>query len=462
MSIDPKLLMGVTVTHQKRTDINLNESYETRYWCQMFECTEEELHNAVKNVGTSPDAIEEYLNQSEGDNSDTHLMKTKNRENSLYEDSTEEEEEVDFSDYDISASPNDFNTKTLFDFISSGIVKIPGFQRNYVWDIKRASKLIESLIIGLPIPQIFLYQEAKNKFIVIDGQQRYMTIYYFIKKRFPRKEKRFELRQYFNAHGEIPKEILANKEYFTDFDLNLVSKLPNQVNKYNKKNYDTLDADSKTSFDLRTIRNVIIKQNAPDEAHSAVYEIFNRLNSGGVNLKPQEIRSSLYHSAFYDMLYDINMVALWRNFTPQPTPDLNMRDIEIVLRGFAMLESWHEYTPSMTRFLNSYSEKAKKKSEQTLAYLKELFLAFLKACATLDSKAFFSENNKFSISFFESVFVASCHKCFAERTTNVISINGDSINTLKQDSEFIKASQFDTAGTSNVKMRIQRAIEILN
>ena len=91
---------------------------------------------------------------------------------------------VSFTEYDISASPNDFNISTLFDFISSGIVKIPGFQRNYVWDIKRASKLIESILIGIPIPQIFLFEEAKNRFLVIDGQQRYMTIFYFKQKRF--------------------------------------------------------------------------------------------------------------------------------------------------------------------------------------------------------------------------------------------------------------------------------------
>ena len=87
---------------------------------------------------------------------------------------------VSFSEYDISASPNDFNILTLNSFIDSGIVEIPGFQRNYIWDIKRASKLIESIIIGIPIPQIFLYEKGKNKFLVIDGQQRYMTIYYFI------------------------------------------------------------------------------------------------------------------------------------------------------------------------------------------------------------------------------------------------------------------------------------------
>ena len=89
-----------------------------------------------------------------------------------FEDGSGEADDFQIKEYDITASPNDFNMSTMFSFIESGAVKIPGFQRNYVWDIKRASKLIESIIIGLPIPQIFLYEEARNKFLVIDGQQR--------------------------------------------------------------------------------------------------------------------------------------------------------------------------------------------------------------------------------------------------------------------------------------------------
>jgi len=82
---------------------------------------------------------------------------------------TNEADDSQIKEYDITASPNDFNMSTMFSFIESGAVKIPGFQRNYVWDVKRASKLIESIIIGLPIPQIFLYEEERNKFLVIDG-----------------------------------------------------------------------------------------------------------------------------------------------------------------------------------------------------------------------------------------------------------------------------------------------------
>jgi len=82
---------------------------------------------------------------------------------------------------------DDFNITTLFSFIESGVVSIPGFQRNFVWGIKRSSKLIESLILGLPVPQLCLYEQAKNKFLVIDGQQRLMSIYYFIKQRYPKR-----------------------------------------------------------------------------------------------------------------------------------------------------------------------------------------------------------------------------------------------------------------------------------
>jgi len=252
-----------------------------------------------------------------------------------YEDETEETEDQSIKEYEVTAAPNDFNIKTIFDFIESGAVKIPGFQRHYVWDIRRASKLIESIIIGLPIPQVFLYEEGRNSFLVIDGQQRLMSIYYFMKQRFPRKEKRTALREYFYSQGKLPEEVIHNDEYFTKFNLQLPETIPNQPNKFNALNYSTL-GDYKTTFDLRTIRNVIIKQTSPPDDDSAIYEIFNRLYSGGVNLKPQEIRTSLYHSAFYEMLYRINLDSRWRTIVGLEDPDLHMKDTEILLRSFAM------------------------------------------------------------------------------------------------------------------------------
>lgn len=375
--------------------------------------------------------------------------------------STEESEYISFTEYDITSSPNDFNIKTLYDFIDSGTVEIPGFQRNYVWDIQRASKLIESIIIGIPIPQIFLYEEARNKFIVIDGQQRYMTIYYFMKKRFPKKEKRFELRKIFDEEKGIPEKFLYDNNYFEDFNLKLPEQLPSKPNKLNKLNYSTLDEEIKRTFELRTIRNIIIKQNLPKNGKAVVYEVFNRLNSGGINLTAQEIRASLYHSNFYEMLHEINRNDSWREFTPTKTPDLHMKDIEILLRGFAMLINGEKYKPSMTKFLNQFSEDAKNFSKDKIDYLKRLFLKFIEICSETGERLFTTKTGRFNISVFESIFVATCKDAQKNENLEVNKISIEKINRLKDDEDFFNASQSDTAKEKNVKLRIQRAKNIL-
>src|SRR5205823_118089 len=79
----------------------------------------------------------------------------------------ETDDDYDIDEYSLTTEPNDFNVLTINSFIESGAVKIPAFQRNYVWDIKRASKLIESLILGLPVPQVFLYEKEQNNYLVI-------------------------------------------------------------------------------------------------------------------------------------------------------------------------------------------------------------------------------------------------------------------------------------------------------
>lgn len=378
-----------------------------------------------------------------------------------FDSDSQPDEAYSITEYEITTSPNDFNIRTMYDFIKSGAINIPGFQRNYVWDIKRASKLIESIIIGLPIPQIFLYQESRNKFLVIDGQQRLMSLYYFIEQRFPKDEKRTTLRRIFEKHGKIPDEILGDDVYFTKFNLQLPSTLPNQPNKLNKINYSTLD-EYKVAFDFRTIRNIIIKQSFPEEDDSCIYEIFNRLNSGGINLKPQEIRTSLYYSDFYNMLYRLNTLPGWRRIIGVEEPDLNMKDIEILLRGFAMLVEREKYQSSMVKFLNSFSKNCKKSKTDEIDYLEKLFHSFLEACSALPEKAFYRKTtNKFNISIFEAVFVAQCEEYFENRQLVEEKIDFEKLEELKSDSEFVKAIQSQTTSKENVNKRLQKAVNIL-
>lgn len=375
----------------------------------------------------------------------------------------ESEDEGDDSlikEYDITATPNDFNIKTIFDFVESGAVKIPGFQRNYVWDMKRASKLIESIIVGLPIPQIFLYEEARNKFLVIDGQQRLMSIYYFIKQRFPKVERRVEIRKIFDEQGELPKDILHDDSYFEKFNLQLPSPIANKQNKFDTLNYETL-GEHKIQFDLRPVRNIIIRQNSPEDEDSSIYEIFNRLNSGGINLTPQEIRASLYHSGFYMLLDKLNLDAGWRQILGAAEPDLHRKDVEILLRGFALLMEGDTYRASMTRFLNGFSRKARRMTSEHINYCEAMFNSFIASCGNLDAGAFLSSRNKFNISTFDSVFTAICKDAYTKKSTQLPIIDNAKLALLKTDPDFVKATQVGTANADNVKMRIKRAMEIL-
>lgn len=378
-----------------------------------------------------------------------------------FEDYADDEDDIQIDEYDITSTPNDFNVSTLFNFVESGAVRIPGFQRNFVWDRARSSKLIESLILGLPVPQLFLYEQSRNRFLVIDGQQRLMSIYYFIKKRFPVKEKRSELRTIFDENGTIPDDVLHDDTYFETFSLRLPEKLPTHKNRFKGLNYATL-GDYKTQFDLRPIRNVVVKQNAPSDDDTSMYEVFNRLNTGGVNLDPQEIRTSMYHSDFYDMLYRLNGQPLWRRLLRSADADLHMKDIEILLRGFAMLIDGDKYTPSMVRFLNQFSRKCKGHDDGQNEFLKRLFISFLQACKHLPEDAFLNKRNKrFNIALYEAVFMATNRDAFSARREVRGEVSAEQVATLESDPDFMKASLQGTTRTSNVDIRLRRAKHLI-
>lgn len=371
------------------------------------------------------------------------------------------EEDFQIDEYDLTATPNDFNVLTINNFVESGAVKIPNFQRNFVWDIKRASKLIESLILGLPVPQLFLYEEARNRFLVIDGQQRLMSIHYFIKQRFPRPEKRVVLRRIFDEKGTIPEEILHSDEYFVPFRLSLPEHLPDRKNRFKGLNYSTL-GDYRTQFELRPIRNVIVKQTKPPDDDSSIFEMFNRLNTGGINLRPQEIRGSLYHSPFYELLHRVNLSVGWRRLLQRPEPEVHMKDVEILLRGFAMLLYGNEYRPSMSRFLNRFSKRLSGNAKEFNEYLEKLFDSFIESCRGLPAGVFFSSRtNRFSIALFEAVFTVICEVPMNTKALVEHGPAADAIRKLDQDPEFVEASEKASADKVNVEKRLERARVLL-
>lgn len=381
--------------------------------------------------------------------------------NTWFADDADDDDGIYVDNYDVTASPNDFNLVTLGSFIDRGAVVIPGFQRHFVWDMSRASRLIESLILGLPVPQLFLYEESRNRFLVIDGQQRLMSVYYFIKRRFPRPEHRHKLRTVFDEHRRIPDDVLNDDQYFRPFRLHLSGRFSDGSSRFHGLDYDSLE-EYRPQFDLRPLRSIIVKQVSPSDDDSSIFEIFNRLNTGGMNLRPQEIRTSMYHSDFYAMLDDVNVEPRWRAFLGTPEPDHHLKDVEVLLRGFAMLVDGGAYAPSMLRFLNRFSRKCRAHDSGRNEYLKELFLSFLDACRELPGDAFRNtHDNRFNIMLYEAVFTAACGRAFAERRRVTGALSEDRVRALRNDDEFMATTASNTTNTANLKKRLSRSLEIV-
>lgn len=369
-----------------------------------------------------------------------------------------EDEEISITSYDVSVIPNDFNVMTINNLIEKGVIKMPVFQRNYVWDRKRASRFIESLIIGLPVPQIFLYLIAKNQYSVIDGQQRLMSIYFFIKQRFPKQGKRAAIRKMFDQYGNIPDSLLNDNEYFQEFKLTFAKQENGKPHPLNGKKYLTLEASQRDSFELMPIRCMSIRQNKPDD-NGAMYEIFNRLNTGGINLSPQEIRGCLYDSKFYHALYRWNTFEKWRNLIGKPADD-KFRDVEMILRSFALEYDGDTYTGSMILFLNRFSKKAQDFSDIEIQKCENTFNSVLKICSNIDRTVFLTRTKSFNAAFFEAVFVAIARE-IDKNNLNNINASQEAFDGLKDDEEFIEAITHSTSHVESVKKRLKLARKYL-
>ena len=232
--------------------------------------------------------------------------------------------------YSITAYGADYPVDSLVKRIGTGDIVVPrfswqdeaseitGFQREYVWSRPKSDRFIESLLLGLPVPGIFLVREPSGRFLVLDGHQRLHT-----------------LQSFYNGH-------IHNKVY----------RLEGVEARFQNKRYDDLDVEDRRRLDDSIIHATVIRQDEPTEDQSSVYMIFERLNTGGVNLQPQEIRVALYHGELVRVLRQLNELRAWRNLFGKRSRRL--KDMELILRFFAFYYGADDYKTPMKEFLNTY------------------------------------------------------------------------------------------------------------
>ena len=231
----------------------------------------------------------------------------------------------------------------------------PFYQRRPRWDEERQSRLIESFIMNIPIPPLFVYESDLAKYEVMDGQQRISAI----------------------------KDFYSNK---------LKLKGLEQWPELNGRIYDTLPSAIKKGVDRRSISYfVLLKESAASTEDEILLrqQVFERLNTGGITLENQEIRNSIYHGKFTEMLLEaaknprfraawgVPLFTIEEEIKP-PQVLLNnkfwsqMRDLEVILRFFALRHAEH-YRRGMAGFLDLYSVRARQFTDEDVQLLLSLF-----------------------------------------------------------------------------------------
>jgi hypothetical protein len=252
-------------------------------------------------------------------------MKNKYSEDDLVVEDEAEEETVSV-EYDITSYPSDFTLSIIAQMWKDKDIVIPSYQREFVWSINQASLLIDSFLCGLPVPPVFFYIDEDNKNIVIDGQQRILSVFFYF-------------------DGYFGKESTQGKR-----KVFRLSGLDESSPHYNMR-FEDLDEGSQRKLKQSVLRAMNIKQLSPTGESTSAYHIFERLNTGGTPLKPQEIRNCVFRGDFNKLLKQANNDENWRKILGKPYLDKHQKDIELLLRIFSLVGAGEKYEKPMKEFL---------------------------------------------------------------------------------------------------------------
>ena len=232
-------------------------------------------------------------------------------------DAEAEELAVDSDDRAVSSQPFDWTISTLREKYERGQIDLqPTYQRDYVWALKPElpSRLIESLLLEIPIPPIYFGKMPGKRLEVIDGQQRLTTLIRFVRNDF--------------ALQRLQRIGTLNGKYFHDMS--------------EEQQAMVLDA---------TIRTIVIDAG---HNHNLRYEVFERLNRGAMPLNEQELRNCVYRGPFCDLLAELENDPTWRKVKGGDKPDPRFLEREMILRFFAFANRIDHYAGNLKRFLNDY------------------------------------------------------------------------------------------------------------
>lgn len=350
------------------------------------------------------------------------------------EDLDEADEVIDFN-YSITSYGADYPVDSLVKRMEEGGIVVPvfnwkesksseviGFQRDYIWPRTKADRFIESLLLGLPVPGVFLVKENSGVLLVLDGHQRLHTL------------------QAFYAG------LFAGKAY----------KLSGVQSRFEGRGYKDLDVEDRRRLDDSIIHATVIRQDLPNDDQSSVYVIFERLNTGGVTLQPQEVRVALYHGELVDVLVELNDDAAWRKLIGPRSKHL--KDIELILRFFAFLYYADKYKAPMKDFLNRYMATNRHLKHQSANQLTQIFTTTTEALLSSVGDHAFRPKRTVNAAVVDSLMVGIAARTMAKGSaiTNAKEL-ARRYNKLITNPLYESATETGTAQEANVRERLRLA-----
>lgn len=242
-------------------------------------------------------------------------------QNSLQSELDEQRRQVDVDSYDI----------TLGELVRMAekveLIRAPEYQRQFRWSTSDESYLIESLFLGLPVPSIYVASNPDGTWEVVDGLQRLSTLIHFM--------------------TELP-EALASVGVSSSLVLEGLKKLPS----FNGLGFTDLPMPIRLHFSKRALRVTALSDKSDPDVR---FEVFERLNKGGVSLTPQEVRACIYRGAFSELLRELAALPEFLRLVKLQKVHANdgTRE-ELVLKFFAYLHNADNYNGSVKEFLNAF------------------------------------------------------------------------------------------------------------
>jgi len=329
--------------------------------------------------------------------------------------------------YAITSYGADYPVDSIVSRVNKETIFVPPFQRKYVWKLPQASKFIESLILGLPVPGVFLSKERESgKQLIVDGQQRILTLHKFYEG------------------------IFEGKEF----------KLKGVQSDLEGKTYKTLSINDQTRLDDSIIHATIIKQDAPTDDESSIYMVFERLNTGGTPLRPQEIRACIFYGELNEYLSRCTLSESWRLIFGKP--NTRMKEEELILRFFALYYEHPKYQKPLKTFLNSFMSRNRNFGIHDENKLNDVFIPTVEFIAKTLGKDAFRPDRALNAAVFDAVMIATA-SYIVEKTDDLnAELYKKSYYQLLKDEEFKASVTRGTSDENSVSKRIELAIKYLS